>query len=144
MSQNNKSFSLLGANCNGLRGKWDSLISNIQFFQSSIVTLQEIKQSKAGNFKLDGFQIFERVRDSNGGGLMTISDVKLDPILVHVGSDNNEILTIEVNIEGNNVRIVNGYGPQEDSSDSLLLSFWQEMEQEIVKASNDSCNLLIQ
>ena len=133
IQEKDKHFSVTGVNCNGLKGKWDSLKSNIvNHLESSIITLQETKQVKSGNWNIDNYKIFERTRDSKGGGLMTIVDSTLYPILTHVGNDENELLTVEVNVNGTKIRVVNGYGPQEDADENVVLSFWREVEVEII------------
>ena len=42
------------------------------------------------------------------------------------------------------VRIINGYGTQEDDLATNRLTFWQSLEQEIVGAKNSKCMVLIQ
>ena len=117
----NKLLSIFGINCNSIAGKVESLINNINYFEPSIVTLQETKLRKSGNIRINGYQIFERIRDTNGGGLMTMADMTLDPVVTHVGE--NEVLTVEVNIDGIRIRNINAYGPQEDANENVLLSF---------------------
>ena len=65
---------------------------------SSQVLWQYKKLSKENNgkFNLNGFHCFERIRGSNSVEIYTLANNDLYPILVHCGSDANEILTIEV------------------------------------------------
>ena len=42
------------------------------------------------------------------------------------------------------IRIINAYGPQEDSSKEVILKFWQEFENEIINAKEDDCAVLIE
>ena len=64
----------------------DSLKSTMMSFQPSIVTLQETKTRKSGSLKLKGFQIFEKIRKGgNGGGLLTMADENLTPVLISTG-----------------------------------------------------------
>ena len=42
------------------------------------------------------------------------------------------------------IRIINGYGPQEDEPIVSRLTFWQSLEQEIVAAKNSNCMVLAQ
>ena len=140
-------FSLLGTNCNGITNKQDSLRSAIMTFKPSIVNLQETKVRKYGSLKLKGYQIFEKIRkDGNGGGLLTAADENLNPVLISTGrEEDSEILTIQVKAGGYDIRIINGYGPQEAECDKEnVYKFWQEIEDEILKAKDDNCLILIQ
>ena len=61
-------FSLFGSNANGLKAKVDSLKHNIKLFnRPSCINIQESKLKSPGTIKLDGYQIFEKVRNGNGG-----------------------------------------------------------------------------
>ena len=48
-------FSILAANANGLRGKFDSLKNNINHFSPSCIIIQESKLRKSGSLKLKGY-----------------------------------------------------------------------------------------
>ena len=65
-------FSIFGSNSNGLKGKLDSLKSSLEFFQKpSCVNIQETKLRSKGTVKLEGYQVFEKIRNGLGGGLLT-------------------------------------------------------------------------
>ena len=51
---------------------------------------------------------------------------------------------VQCQIKDEKVRIINGYGPQEDDPSNTRLLFWQSLEQEIVSAKNENCMILIQ
>ena len=55
-----------------------------------------------------------------------------------------EILVVQCQISDRKIRIINGYGPQEDESTIKRLSFWQSLEQEIVAGKNENCMILVQ
>lgn len=89
--------------------------------------------------------MFERTRkNKSGGGLMTAVDETLKPVLVTEGEDNVEILTVEALVGSRKVRIINGYGPQEDDELNNIFRFWQEIEEEIIKAKDSKCFVLLQ
>ena len=128
-------FSILGTNAAGLKAKKDSLIENIRLFGSpSIITIQETKFRKMGSMKIENYQIFEKIRNGFGGGLLTAVDSNLEPVLIEVSNDESEILVVQVKLGGTKVRIINGYGPQEDDPLAKRLAFWQAVEQEVVAA----------
>ena len=95
--------------------------------------------------KVPGYQVFEKVRQNNkGGGLLTTADINLNPMLISNKDDENEILTIQVDIGKYKMRIINGYGPQEDDNNQRILGFWQEMEAEIMKAKDNDCLVVVE
>ena len=140
-------FGILGTNCNGIVNKQDSLKAAVSLFKPSVLTLQETKSRKYGNIKLGGYQIFEKLRKGgNGGGLLTAAEENISPVLVSTGKyDESEILTIQVKVGQCNIRIINGYGPQEDEcKKEYIYKHWQEVEEEIVAAKDNECLVVLQ
>ena len=146
-SNKNKSrkikVSILGNNANGLASKLDSLENNIREFQP---TIQETKLCKKGLVNIQNYQIYEHTRtDSGGGGLMTA--VHGNCISVVVSSDESsqlEILVVQVRVGEYNIRVINAYGPQEDSKSDEKTEFWQSIESEIIFAKEEECLVLLQ
>ena len=128
--RNNKiEFSLLGSNINGMNSKKESLFHAINEFKPRVLTLQETKVKKAGSIKIPGYQIFEKLRNGKGGGgLLTAVAEDLEPVLVSTGSEDTDIITVEAKVEKHRIRIINGYGPQEDDEKNQILNFWQDIE----------------
>ena len=107
---------VIGINCNGLSGKRDSLVANISVLNPSAFLVQETKFRKKGLFKLNNYEIFESIRTSGGGSVLTGVHTSLNPILVSDGvHEDVELLVVEGEIEGNKIRFMNGYGPQESA-----------------------------
>ena len=107
--------------------------------------MQETKYNRMGLVKLPGYQLFEKIRkNKGGGGLLTCVDSNLNPVLVTNCKDDTELLTVEVNIDTKKIRIINGYGPQEDDNLQDILAFWQEFESEVIRAKDDGCLVLIE
>ena len=79
-----------------------------------MITDQEIKLRKSGTIKIENYQIFEKIRSGFGGGLLTAVDLNLEPVLIESANEESEILTVQCKIDLSNIRIINGYGPQED------------------------------
>ena len=95
--------------------------------------------------KIPGYQTFEKIRNNKGGGgLLTTVDEDLNPVLVSDGKDEVEILVVEADLGDKKIRILNGYGPQEDEDIQNVLSFWQELETEVIKAKDEGCFILIE
>ena len=71
-------ISLFGTNSNGLKGKIDSLNNSLkQFGMPSFVTIQETKL-RSNNFKIPGYQVYQKNRIGLGGGILTAIDEILD------------------------------------------------------------------
>ena len=82
---------------------------------------------------------------SQGGGLITAVDQDLEPILVSTGEDDDaELITVQIKVGENHIRIINAYGPQEDDSQQKILNFWAEIENEVLKSKENDCLTVIQ
>ena len=87
-NRNKINFSILACNANGLKGKFESLKNNINYFKPSCILIQESKLRSTGSHKLNGYQIFEFNRQGAGGGLFTAIDENLNPVLIRTGEKN--------------------------------------------------------
>ena len=125
---NQINLSLIGTNSAGLTSKKESFYSIINKYKPSILTVQETKHKKVGLLKIPGYQTFEKAVDED-----------LNPVLISNCKEDIEILTIEAEIGAKGLRIINGYGPQEDDETQEILCFWQEMEAEVIRAKDDGC-----
>ena len=129
-----KTFVAIGNNAAGLRAKEKSFEEQINKFKPGVVFIQETKFKSKGSLKfLNDYQIFEQVRiDSTGpgGGLLTAVEKCLNPVLIYEGNDELELLVVEANIENFKIRLINGYGPQED--DVRRYGFYEKLEEEII------------
>ena len=56
-----------------------------------------------------------------GGGLITAIDENLGSVLV--SNTENEILVVQIDVEGLDIRVINAYGPQEDSDVEIIHKF---------------------
>lgn len=138
-------FSVLGTNADGIKPKQESFFAAINYYRPSVITLQETKLSKAGTFKISGYQVFEKVRSNKGGGgLLTAIQDDLQPLLISTGEGETEIITVQVSIGSMQTRIINAYGPQEDDPKQLIYSFWQELEKEIIDAYENNCMIVVE
>ena len=138
-------LSIIGTNAAGLKSKLESFSHIMNKFRPTICTIQETKNNKIGLVKLPGYQLFEKTRKNRGGGgLLTCVDENTNPVLISNCKDDTEILTVEANMENKKIRIINGYGPQEDDDIQDILGFWQDFEGEVIKAKDDGCFILIE
>ena len=101
---------------------------------------------KKGLITLPGFQVFELPKSENRvGGLLTAIDDKLCPgVITADESSSIEIMTVQIRTGNYNIRIINAYGPQEDSSDEDINLFWHLLDEEVLSAKDNNCLILIQ
>ena len=152
-SSKNMNFTIFASNCNGLKGKTDSLLSSVKSLDfPSCVCLQETKCIYPGMFQIDGYQVFEKVRKSKGGGLLTAVSHNLKPVLIAPVNDDVEILVVQIHISEQKYRIINAYGPQEisqslrtvEEQQQIVLEFWNAMEREVVNSYEEGCGLILE
>ena len=97
--------------------------------------VQETKFSRKGQFKLKNYEIFEYIRKSDGGSILTGVHNSLKPVIVSDGSDEeHEILVVEGELSEKNCRFINGYAPQEYSKTDKRIKFFARIEEEVVLA----------
>ena len=110
-----KVLTIFGTNVNGILGKKESLVTNIQYFQPGVFFLQETKVSRKGQIAVENYEIFEVVRPNcpTGGSILTGVHKNLHPVFISGGEDESEILVVQAKIGNYNCRFINGYGPQE-------------------------------
>ena len=90
---------------------------------------------RKGLFKATDFEIFEYIRPTGGGSILTGVHHKLNPVLISDGScDEIEILVVEGTIQERKCRFINGYGPQESADINKRIQFYARLEEEIIKA----------
>ena len=138
-------FSLLGNNAAGIKAKKESLEANINIFKKpSCITLQETKLPQNSNFQVGNYQVFQKNRNGAGGGLLTAVDPDLDPVQIATRNEEAEILTVQIYLNNQKLRIINAYGPQDDDIQQSKLNFWLGIEEEIISAKEESCMIIIQ
>ena len=75
---------------------------------------------------------------------MTAVDEDLTPVLVSNSDDEVDVLTVETKVGNHKIRVINGYGPQEDEDRQIILNFWQEIEKEVILAQDSDCMVAIE
>ena len=123
-----------------------SLVHNVKEIGAGIITLQETHFKRKGklNDKLVDFEFFEAIRKKQKGGSLIGVHKSLDPVLIEEFSEDFELLVVEVNIGGREVRIISGYGPQENWRLDEKMPFFRALEGEIVNAKIHGKALYIQ
>ena len=144
-SKNSFKFSIMGNNVAGLVSKESSLRSVIQLFNKpSCITLQETKLGAKYRYDIENYKVFQKNRNSSGGGLLTAVVPDLNPTEVSTEIDDAEILVVQFELGTRRVRLINGYGPQDTDTLHNRLTFWLALEVEITAAKAENCNIIIQ
>ena len=137
---------IFSANCAGCQNKTQSLIDNVNHLGAGIFTLQETHFKRKGrlNDKFSEFEIFEAIRKKQKGGTIIGAHKSLDPILIEEYSEDFELLVIEIKIGGRDIRVISGYGPQENWIKEDRIPFFKALEEEIIKAKSNEKAVYIQ
>ena len=140
------SLKIFSANCAGLRnGKLRSLNAEVKSTNANIITLQETHYKQKGKVKLDKhFVVFEAIRSKKGGGTAIAIHEDLKPKLIHEYNDEFELLVVEIMTEKESVRIVSGYGPQENLEEEKRRPFFLALETEIEKSELAGVSVIIE
>ena len=130
------SLKIFAANCAGLKnGKQNSLNAEVRSTKANIVMLQETHYKQKGKIKLDKqFVVFEAIRTTKGGGTALAIHEDLKPKLVQEYSEEFELLVVEVKTEDGRIRVITGYGPQENWDEEKRLPFFMALKTEVDKS----------
>ena len=137
-----KLFSTNGAGVTG--SKIQSLKSEVEHTQCNIVTLQETHSKAKGKIQLENFVIFEAIRKEKGGGTLTAVHESLKPKLIEEYSDQFELIVVEIETKERQIRIINGYGPQENWPEEKRLPFFIALEIEVERAKLAGKSIIIE
>ena len=99
---------------------------------------------KMGSVKINDYQVFEKIRPGFGGGLLTAIRQGLSPVLISPIKEDAELLVVQCQVNDIKLRVINGYGPQDDAPLSDRLDFWSSLEQEIITAKDANNSVLVQ
>ena len=137
---------IFSANCAGCENKIQSLVNNVNHIGAGIFTLQETHFKRKGrlNSKFCEFQMFEAIRKKQKGGSLIGVHKNLDPILIEEYSEDFELLVVEAKLGNKDVRIISGYGPQENWKIEERMPFFRALEEEILKAKLLNKSIYIQ
>ena len=136
---------IFSTNAAGLvNGKIDSLKSEVINTGANLVTVQETHFRKKGKLKLPDFISFEAIRTKKGGGTLIAAHVDLNPKLIVEYSDDFELLVVEIETKERTIRIISGYGPQENLEEDKRVPFFLALETEVEKAELQGKSIVIE
>ena len=142
IASNLKLFSTNGAGVAG--GKVNSLKSAVRDVKANLVTIQETHCRRKGTIQIEDFIIFEAIRKAKGGGTMIASHKDFGPKLIQEYEDEFELLVIEIKVEDKEIRVISGYGPQENWLEEKRMPFFLALETEIEKAVLAGKSILVE
>ena len=126
-------------------GKVRSLNAEVRSTGANIVTIQETHSRQKGKIKMDNhFVTFEAIRKKKGGGTIIAVHESFNPILIEEYCDEFELLVVEIETKQQSIRLMSGYGPQENWEEEKRLQFFIALETEIEKAELAGKSVLIE
>ena len=144
---------LMGNNADGILNKLESLENILATEKPSAIFLQETKTGRSGRIKTPSsrnYTWYELCRSEKaekgvkGGGVAIGVLNSLDPSWISEGNDEAEAITVEIWIEGFPVRLICGYGPQENDSKTRKEHFWHYLQNEVRKGKENGAGVVIQ
>ena len=144
-SEKQVDLNMFSANADGLQGKTESLKQELKETDAAIFSIQETKFRKPGRLKIDKYTVFEAIRKNKekGGTMLGVKET-LNPVLIEEYSDTFELLVVEINVGENGIRVITGYGPQENWEISDKMPFFVALEEEITKAHVNNKSVIIE
>ena len=135
---------MMSANAAQLKGKLNSFKNELKLSNSAIFTLQECHYATKGKVQIEDFEVFEAIRKKVKGGSMIGVHKALKPVLIEEYSCDFELLVVEIQIANKDIRVITGYGPQENWPEKERIPFFLALEQEVVKAELAGKSILIE
>ena len=90
------------------------------------------------------YHVFESIRkNKEKGGTLLGVQIGLKPVLVKEYNETFELLVVEVKIANKEIRIMTGYGPQENWEISERTTFYTSLEEEIATAELQGRSVII-
>ena len=139
---------IFAANAAGIKSKYKSFENVLTSLKPQIFMLQETKLTVNEVIKCEAskdFQVYYLNRQNRqGGGLAVGIENNIESTLIREGDDNIEALSIQIILKQLPVRIIVGYGPQENDNIDKKTQFWNFIEQEINEAEIAEHGIILQ
>ena len=93
---------------------------------------------------MQDYHIYESIRkNKEKGGSMIGVHMGLQPVLISEYSDTFELLVVEIKVANRDIRVITGYGPQENWTDNEKTPFYNALDEEIASAELEGRSILI-
>ena len=136
-------LTVFSANANSLKNRMDSLRFNIDLLRPSVIIIQETKLKRKNQCELKGYKCFMTLRGDSGGGLLLACHERLEPTLIYEGDSECEVLSVQIAVENQHIRIVAGYGPQECAPIAVREGYRTTVEEQIERAKLAGCMTIV-
>ena len=144
----NQVLKLYGINAAGIKSKTESFNNVLTKLRPHIWMIQEtkLKPNEQINCEaLNNYQVFYLYRhESQGGGIALGVTKKLESTFVTNGNDDTEVMVALVTVGKISIRVIVGYGVQENASKEKKDAYWDFIEKEIVEAENENQGVIVQ
>ena len=98
-----------------------------------------------GKVFIDDFEVFEAIRKGKEkGGTMIGVHTALRPVLIEEYNDPFELLVVQINVANRSIRVISGYGPQENWPPAQREPFFRALEEEVIKAELAGSSVIIE
>ena len=95
-------------------------------------------------FTLSNYTVFESIRkNKEKGGSMLGVHAALKPVLISEYNETFELIVVEIVIASKEIRVITGYGPQENWDNSEKTPFYNALEDEIVASELQGRSIII-
>ena len=143
-SKSDNVIKIFTTNATGLKSKLKSLSAQLKELNVPIFTVQETHFTSKGKINIDGYVVFESIRTNkkNGGTAIGVSET-LNPILIEEYNGDMELLVVELKVNKREIRIISGYGPQENLSEEVRVDFYSKLDTEVERASLSGKEVII-
>ena len=130
-----KTLKIFGINAAGIKSKTESFNEILSRLQPQIWMIEETKLKENENIKgeaLKNFQVFYKSRhETQGGGLAIGINKMLESTFVNEGDEETEVMSVVVFVGKLQIRIIVGYGVQENATKDKKDKFWEFIENEV-------------
>ena len=144
----NGPFKLFGINCAGIKSKMKTFNEVLKKVQPKVWTMQETKLKSNETMSceaLSSYQIYSRNRqESQGGGIAIGVDKDLKSTLIKEGEMETEAISVKIFLKDLEIRVITGYGPQENALKIQKERFWEFLEDEINQAELEGDGAIVQ
>ena len=139
---------LFGINAAGIKCKIESFNEILSILKPHIWMIQETKLKQHEHIKceaLSNFQVFYLSRqNSQGGGVALGVNKMFESTLLSEGDDETEAVSVLISVGGIPIRVIVGYGAQENASKEKKEKFWDFIEKEVIQAESEEQGVIIQ
>ena len=145
---NSKNLKIFAANAAGINSKIKSFENILTTLKPQIWMIEETKLKPHGKIKceaLNDFQVYYLNRQkTQGGGLALGVTKEIESTLIRDGDDETEVVSVQTILGEIPVRVVVGYGPQENATTEKKNKFWDFIENEVREAEMKDHGVIFQ